>query len=65
MTEQEQEEFTNLQIEFVKLASELEKKDKYFNRDEFFDNYGTAQLNADEYKASIEEMKERLEGLDE
>lgn len=65
MSEDEIEAFANLQIEFVKLASELERKDKYFNRESIYDNYGTTQLNADEYKASIEEMKERLEGLDE
>lgn len=65
MSDEEQEEFGRLQVEFVKLASELERKDNYFNRDYFFDNYGTIQLTADEYKASIEEMKERLEGLDE
>ncbi len=65
MTEEENREFADLQIEFAKLASELELKDKEFNREIYFDNYGTKQLNAEEYKEAIEEMKDALEGLDE
>lgn len=65
MSEEENREFADLQIEFAKLASELELKDEEFNREMFFDHYGTKQLTSEQYKASIEEMKDELEGLDE
>lgn len=65
MTEEENREFADLQIEFAKLASELELKDKEFNREIYFDNYGTKQLTAEQYKEAVKEMKDALEGLDE
>lgn len=65
MTEEENREFADLQIEFAKLASQLELKDKNWDREIIFDDYGTKQLTAEQYKEAVEEMKDALEGLDE
>ena len=59
LTEDENKEFADLQIEFTKLASKLEDTTDW-NRDSVFEHYGTQQLNLDQYKEAIEIIKKKL-----
>lgn len=62
LTEEEQQEIGNLQIELIKLMTELENKDETWSRQDLYDYYDTTNLTLDQLKEAIAIVKKKLGG---
>ena len=62
LTEEEQQEIGNLQIELLKLMTELENKDETWSRQDLYDYYNTTNLTLDQLKEAIAIVKKKLGG---
>lgn len=60
LTEEEEKQATDLQIELIKLMSELEQKDKQWDRESLYDYYGTKTLSIDQMKEAITIVKKKI-----
>lgn len=60
LTEEEEKQATDLQIELIKLMSELEQKDKQWDRESLYDYYGTKALSIDQMKEAITIVKKKI-----
>lgn len=60
LTEEEEKQATDLQIELIKLMSELEQKDKQWDRESLYDYYGTKTLSIEQMKEAITIVKKKI-----
>lgn len=60
LTEEEEKQATDLQIELIKLMSELEQKDKNWDRESLYDYYGTKNLSIEQMKEAITIVKKKI-----
>lgn len=62
LTEEEQEELNQLQIELLKLMTELETKDEKWSRQDLYDYYDTTNLTKEQMKEAIAIVKKKIGG---
>ena len=62
LTEEEQKQATDMQVELLKLMTELETKDEKWSRQDLYDYYDTTKLTIDQMKEAIAIVKKKLGG---